>query len=235
MKWPMAALAPSNRDQSSCAPSRTGVTSTSSTPGLSGWLNSGCSDTPGAGGMSATASMSSSRSRSSVGIQLDDLDLRLEAVLVVDRACHPDRLMGRAEVHVAADLGRDVAAQAADAGDVVALGGLGQRPPDVALALPLGRHAAALHHHGRPRRGGARDGRAWRRCRRCRDRPPRSASAGYRRPWPAPARPRCRGSRRPPRPRARPMWRRSPSFRARTVRPRSRCCAGGHRCPDPCR
>ena len=83
-----------------------------------------------------------------VGVQLDDPDLRLEAVLVVDRARHPDRLVRRAEMHVAADLGGDVAAQTADAADVVALGGLGQLPPDMALALALGRHAAALDHHG---------------------------------------------------------------------------------------
>ena len=52
-------------------------------------------------------------------------------------------------MHVAADLGRDVAAQAAEAADVVALGGLAELPPDMALALALGRHAAALDHHGR--------------------------------------------------------------------------------------
>ena len=84
-----------------------------------------------------------------VGVQLDDPHLRLEAVLVIDRARHPDRLVGGAEMHVAADLGGNVAAQTADTANVVALGGLGQRPPDMGLALPLGRHAAALHHHGR--------------------------------------------------------------------------------------
>ena len=82
-----------------------------------------------------------------VGVQFDDPHLRLEVVLVVDRARHPYRLMGGAEMHVAADLCGDVAAQTADARYIVTLGRFGQRPPDVALALPLGRDAAALHDH----------------------------------------------------------------------------------------
>ena len=45
------------------------------------------------------------------GVHLDNPHLRPEAVLVIDAARHPDRLVGRAEMHVAADLGRDVAAQ----------------------------------------------------------------------------------------------------------------------------
>ena len=71
MKYPMAAEAPSKRDQSSCALSRTGVTSTSSTAGLSDAAKSGCSDTPGAGGMSVTASVNSPRSRSRSAFTLE--------------------------------------------------------------------------------------------------------------------------------------------------------------------
>ena len=84
-----------------------------------------------------------------VGVQLDDPHLRLQAVLVIDAACHPDRLVGGAEMHVAADLGGDVTAQTAYTANVVALGGLGQRPPDVRFPLPFGCHATALHNHGR--------------------------------------------------------------------------------------
>src|SRR5690606_10817289 len=69
-----------------------------------------------------------------VCIQLDDPHLRLEAVLVIDGAGHPDRLVCRAEMPVATDLCGDVTAQAADAGDVITLGGLGQLPPDMDLA-----------------------------------------------------------------------------------------------------
>ena len=86
-------------------------------------------------------------------VRLDDPDLRLEAVLVIDRAGHPDRLMRRAEMRIAADLRGNVAAQTADAGDVVTLGGFVQLPPDMGLALALGRRPAAFHHHGRRRCG----------------------------------------------------------------------------------
>ncbi len=64
MNQPIAAEAPSKRDQSSWLPSRTGVTSTSAMAGLSPAEKSGRSDTPGAGGMSVTASMRSSSSNS---------------------------------------------------------------------------------------------------------------------------------------------------------------------------
>ncbi len=52
-------------------------------------------------------------------------------------------------MHVAADLGRDVAAQTTDMANVIAFGGLGQCPPDMGLALAFGCHAPAFHHHGR--------------------------------------------------------------------------------------
>ena len=48
-------------------------------------------------------------------VVLADLHEPLEAALVIDGAGHPDRLVGRAEMRVAADLHGDVAAQAAEA------------------------------------------------------------------------------------------------------------------------
>src|SRR5690606_2924269 len=81
-------------------------------------------------------------------VQLDNLDPRLETVLVIDRACDADRLMGRAEVRVTTDLGGNIAAQTTDARDVFALGRFGQLPPDMSLVLAFRRYAAAFHHHG---------------------------------------------------------------------------------------
>ena len=47
-------------------------------------------------------------------------------------------------MRVAADLDRDVAAQPAEQGDVLALGGFARAPPDMQLGRDLGRAAAAL-------------------------------------------------------------------------------------------
>ena len=66
----------------------------------------------------------------------------------MDRARHPYRLVGRAEMHVAADLGGNVTAQAAETTDVVTLGGFGQFPPDMRLPLALRRDPTAFNHHG---------------------------------------------------------------------------------------
>jgi len=66
------------------------------------------------------------------------------AVLVIDRARHPDRLMRRAEMGVAANLHRNFAAQAAEGGQVLALGRFGQFPPDMELRRALGRPPAAF-------------------------------------------------------------------------------------------
>ncbi|ODN68427.1 hypothetical protein A6302_04273 [Methylobrevis pamukkalensis] len=73
-----------------------------------------------------------------------DLHEALVAVLVIDGAGHPDRLVRRAEMRVAADLHGDLAAQAAEGGQVVALGGFGQLPPDMELRRALGRAPAAF-------------------------------------------------------------------------------------------
>ena len=51
-------------------------------------------------------------------------------------------------MRVAADLDRDLAAQAAERGEVLALGGLGELPPDMQLGRALGRAAAALDDQG---------------------------------------------------------------------------------------
>ena len=54
-----------------------------------------------------------------------DLNEALVAVFVIDGAGHPDRLVRRAEMRVAADLHGDLAAQAAEGDQVLALGGFG--------------------------------------------------------------------------------------------------------------
>ncbi len=71
------------------------------------------------------------------------------AVLVIDRACHTDRLVGRAEMGIAADLHRDITAQAAQGGQI-------PRPWRVrsvhlmcSLARALGRATAGLHDQRR--------------------------------------------------------------------------------------
>ena len=88
-------------------------------------------------GMAATRS-AKSRELHFDGIVLADLHEPLEAALVVDGACHPDRLVGRAEMGVAAHLHGDVAAQAAQGGEILALGGFGQLPPHMQLDGALG-------------------------------------------------------------------------------------------------
>jgi hypothetical protein len=75
---------------------------------------------------------------------LADLHEALMAVLVIDRARHPDRLVRRAEMRVATDLHRDLAAKAAEGEQVVALGRFGQFPPDMELGRTLGRPPTAL-------------------------------------------------------------------------------------------
>ena len=72
----------------------------------------------------------------------------LGAHLVVDAAGDADRLVRRAEVGVAADLERDLAAQPAEPRQVLAGGGLGQLPPDVQLDRAFGRAATALDQQG---------------------------------------------------------------------------------------
>ena len=66
-----------------------------------------------------------------------DGDQPTEPVLVVDGARHPDRLVCRAEVGIAAGLDRDVAAQAAQQCEVLALRRLAQPPPDMELVEPV--------------------------------------------------------------------------------------------------
>jgi hypothetical protein len=73
-----------------------------------------------------------------------DGDEALEPALVVDGAGDPDRLVGGAEVRVAADLDGDIAAQPAKLRQVVALRRLGQPPPDVQLVEPFRGPTAAL-------------------------------------------------------------------------------------------
>ena len=149
MKWPIAADAPSKRDQSSCAALAHRRDQHIVHRGLVGMRELGLQGHARRGRHVGDRLDELRQIALAVGVQLDDPNLRLEAVLVVHRARHPDRLVRRAEMHVAADLGGNVTAQTADTTDVVALGRLGQRPPDMGLALALGRHAAALHHHGR--------------------------------------------------------------------------------------
>ena len=52
-------------------------------------------------------------------------------------------------MRVAADLQRDLAAQLAEPGEIRALRGLGQLPPDMELGRALGRAPAALDDQGR--------------------------------------------------------------------------------------
>jgi hypothetical protein len=107
----MAALAPWNRDQSSTAPSRTGVVSTASMPGF----DARCGNV--AGGAYAWQRRHVGDLFREIGkihfdrAMLADLHEALMAVLVIDGARHPDRLVRRAEMRVAADLHRDLAAQ----------------------------------------------------------------------------------------------------------------------------
>ena len=81
-------------------------------------------------------------------IMLTNLHEPLESALVIDGASDPDRLVGGAEVGVAAHLHGDVAAQAAQRGEVIARRGLGQFPPHMELERALGRTPAAFHHQG---------------------------------------------------------------------------------------
>ena len=73
-----------------------------------------------------------------------DLHEALMAMLVIDGARHPDRLVCRAEMRVAADLHGDLAAQPAEGGQILALGRFGQFPPDMELGRTLGRAPAAF-------------------------------------------------------------------------------------------
>ena len=229
-RWP-----PGSATSRPRAPSRTGVVSTASMPGFdAGAAASLAKPTPGSGGMSATASAKSARSTSTVAM-LADLHEALMAVLVIDGAGHPDRLVRRAEMRVAADLHRDLAAQAAEACQVVALGGFGQLPPDMELGRALGRAPAAFDDQRRRAEvaddmvelgrdvarveidddglhlqhvGGA--GLALFRDRAGDDIDRRALAR-----W--------------------PRRRRSRAFPARCRRPRSRCCAACRPGPDPCR
>lgn len=75
---------------------------------------------------------------------LADLHEALMAVLVIDGAWHPDRLVRGAEMRVAADLHRDLAPQATEGDQVLSLSGFGQFPPDMELGRTLGRAPAAF-------------------------------------------------------------------------------------------
>ena len=83
-----------------------------------------------------------------VVMQFDDLHESLDVVLEMNRACYADRLVGRAEMHVATGLGSNVAPQAAHPPDVIAFCGLAELPPDMTLALTLSRDPAAFDNHG---------------------------------------------------------------------------------------
>ena len=78
------------------------------------------------------------------GIVAADGDQPTEPVLVIDGAGHPDRLVCRAEVGIAAGLDRDVAAQAAQQCQVLALRRLAEPPPDMQLVEPVRGAPAAL-------------------------------------------------------------------------------------------
>ena len=82
-----------------------------------------------------------------------DGDDPLEAALVIDGAGDADRLMGRTEVGIAADLEGDVAAQPAERGEIVAFGGFGELPPDV----QLGARPPASGRRSRQSASGGRD------------------------------------------------------------------------------
>ena len=69
---------------------------------------------------------------------LPDLHHALKAVFVIDTAGYPDRLVGRAEMRVSANLQGDLAAKAAELGQILALGRFSQLPPDMQLAGTTG-------------------------------------------------------------------------------------------------
>ena len=148
MKWPMAAEAPSKRDQSSCGALAHRGDQHIVDGGLVGRGEVRLQRHAGRGRHVGHGLDELAQVAFEIGVQLDDPDQRLERVLVVDRAGDTDGLVRRSEMRVPADLRRDVAAQSGHARNVAALGGLGQLPPDMGLALPLGRNAAAFHHHG---------------------------------------------------------------------------------------
>src|SRR5690606_36220817 len=73
-----------------------------------------------------------------------DIDQALEPALVIDRTSQADRLVGRSEMRVAADLDRDVAAQPTEKRDILALGRFAQAPPDMQLVETVRRPAATF-------------------------------------------------------------------------------------------
>ena len=75
-------------------------------------------------------------------------DDAFHAALAIDGAGNTDRLMGRPEVWIAADLGRHVTAEMAQHGQMGPGYRLVEPPPSVQLCLPLGRATTAFHHHG---------------------------------------------------------------------------------------
>lgn len=78
-------------------------------------------------------------------LMIDDPDLRSQAVLAMDGARNPHRLVRRTEAAVTTDLAGDLGAQAAKTGDIRTMRGLAQLPPQMQLLLTALGDATAFH------------------------------------------------------------------------------------------
>jgi hypothetical protein len=143
----MAAEAPSKRDHSSAPPSCTGGHEHVVDGGFLAGLGGGHADA-GHGRHVGDTLGHLVEVDLEIG-RLPDLHKPGEPALVIDGAGHADRLMGRAEMRIAAHFQRDLAAEPAEAGQVRPFRGLGQLPPDMQLGRALGRGAAALDNQRR--------------------------------------------------------------------------------------
>lgn len=79
------------------------------------------------------------------GSMASDRDQPLHAMLAVDRAGNADRLVRRPEMPITADLVGDDAAHGAEPCQILAVGRLGNPPPDMQLGGIFGGAAAAFH------------------------------------------------------------------------------------------